>query len=143
MLITRLVQETFKLWLSSNAVSKKWKHFVKLHELHINLFWRKKGIEIFQCLQIKMCPSLPSKQHFIWNLFYSNSYNLFKGNFKSFFNFLFFSLYWISFTQGLEKFQMSSLMEMKQIYTQKMRFSFPMHPYYLTFENLRVKVLSF
>lgn len=39
---------------------------------------------------------------------------------------------------------MSSLMEMKQIYIQKkMRFAFPMHLYYLTFGNLRVKVLSF
>jgi len=38
---------------------------------------------------------------------------------------------------------MSSLIEMKQIYIQKMRFAFPMHLSYLTFGNLRVKVLSF
>lgn len=62
---------------------------------------------------------------------------------KGTFSFFLFFFLLNSLTQGLEKFQMPSLMEMKQIYTQKMRFSFPMHPYCLTFENLRVKMLSF
>lgn len=53
---------------------------------------QKKGIKIFQRLQIKMCLSPLSKQHFILNLFYFNSYNTFKGNFTSFFKFFFFLL---------------------------------------------------
>lgn len=80
--------------------------------------WREKRDRNLSTSADQNVPFSPLLSSILFWIYFTSIHIIHSKGPLSFFLFLFF-FHWISFTQGLEKFQMSSVMEMKQICTQK------------------------